>query len=551
MYCQYYQVLCAGEDSILSVAYSDYPPGGAAEVSIRLASEASSVIIENCIKGSVRAASIAGMIERWSPNIWRNVPTHCARLWSVSEPTTHSSDGAEHSPSTYEAAVRSRPRVSLLVAPLLALHEPSEPLLPHQLTGVQWLLRKRRALLADDMGLGKTLQVISAMRKLVWEGLGSCFLVVCPGSLLSTWSRELEKWGPELTVMRCTPPSTTSHAVWDALVGRTHVVLTSYSHLRSNRHLVAKRRWDLVVLDEAHKVRRPESAVTKAVMSLESERLWALTGTPIENNVDDLATLLSVIDGDRQSGIGASSGLLVRASARQYVLRRTKADVLPDLPIVHDSRVSCPLLGWQRRSYDELKSVVHHSEEPGERLARFARLRALCDLHSESGTSGKIDEAVRIIVRIAAAMEKVVVFSYLIEPLRLLHTRLTRLGLSGPALLVTGESDADERSAAIQEFVTGKGYSALLASSRVASEGLTLTEANHVIFINEWWNPSSNDQARDRVVRIGQEREVYVYRLFAPNTVEERLVQILREKQCSFDEFVNSLGRHAMEDLIS
>ena len=164
--------------------------------------------------------------------------------------------------------------------------------------------------------------------------------------------------------------------------------------------------------------------------------------------------------------------------------------------------------------------------------------------------SAKLDRITQILIEINSSKEKAVVFSYTLEPLKLLEERLKQLEPALNSVLFTGEKSQEERDRLIQDFKTDTNCSVFLASSRIASEGLTLTEANHVLFINRWWNPSSNQQARDRVVRIGQEQVVYVRNFVTQGTVESRVSQLLGEKLITFDELITSLENNPSGDLL-
>ena len=173
-------------------------------------------------------------------------------------------------------------------------------------------------------------------------------------------------------------------------------------------------------------------------------------------------------------------------------------------------------------------------------LADFNRLRTICDYDPHSGESAKIDRIVEILSQVREAGEKAVVFSYLIEPLQLTRRRLLAMAVKHEVLV--GTMDPDEREASIISFKNGDA-TVLLASMRVASEGLTLVEANHVLFVNRWWNPSLNQQATDRVVRIGQVRIVFVYSFTIEGTIEEDLDRILESKEQLFDDLIGHLSR--------
>ena len=279
------------------------------------------------------------------------------------------------------------------------------------------------------------------------------------------------------------------------------------------------------------------------------------TGTPIERDPGDLATLLSIIDPARFSPLdGRLHSSILRARARPYILRRLKEEVLEDLPDVIDSKETLELLAPQWRSYrSAVRNQAAAADEQGI-LALVNELRMICDFDPKSGASSKVEPILEILENVAASSEKAVVFSYLLKPLYLLREKLARaLGDKALATL-EGSMSLAERDLTLDRFRTDEKVCVLLASSRVGGQGLTLTEANHVIFFNEWWNPSANAQARDRVVRIGQKRGVRVYRFRCKDTIEEVLDEILAAKSHTIAEVIGRLAeppRVLDEELLS
>ena len=230
---------------------------------------------------------------------------------------------------------------------------------------------------------------------------------------------------------------------------------------------------------------------------------------------------------------------------RPYILRRTKDQVQKDLPPVLESKEVLELLPVQRRRYRE---ALRNSRFGGaaEILQLINELRTICDYDPVTGESAKIDRIIELLENIADADEKAVVFSYFLKPLNLLRSGLAAATASVGTLKLTGEMDNATREGQLERFKADSSSTALLASTRVGGEGLTLTEANHVIFINEWWNPSSNLQARDRVVRIGQTRTVQVYSFRCRGTIEETLDRILETKTESTRRIVGLLADKAV-----
>lgn len=434
-----------------------------------------------------------------------------------------------------------RPRVEDLVAPLVFESNFRRLLRPFQEFGVQWLTGRRTGVLADDMGLGKTVQALRAIENLVVNGAIRSALIVCPKSLLANWEAECEKWVPELTVVRSVPSRKDSDAVWSAILGRSHIIITNYEQLRPLPSPFETVQIDLVVADEAHRLRRSQAKLVKAFRLMDFERLWALTGTPIERHPIDLATLLSLLEPARFSANSSTTESELRAQARPYLLRRLKKDVLDELPDVIDTKEKIELTPQQQRAYISARSQPF-PKEFGEVLQRLTLLRSICDFEPTSGASAKLDRALEILQKVQDSGEKAVVFSYLLRPLKLLAQRMSREQPPLNTVSLTGKLTMDERARVIQKFKSDDGVVALLCSSRVGGEGLTLTEANHVIFINEWWNPSTNAQSRDRVVRFGQERIVHVHRFRCKDTVEEVLDHILERKDETFSSVVDALA---------
>ena len=458
---------------------------------------------------------------------------------------------SEHSlrPRTADEVLSLRPQIEELIAPLVLEPIQKPALRPFQESGVQWLIGRKAGILADDMGLGKTAQALRALEGLVERGVIRSALVICPKSLIANWEAECARWVPGLTVVSCVPVQAKADEVWSAIIGRSHIIITSYEQLRPPPKPLILDRLQLIVADEAHRLRRSQSKLVQGFRRINFERIWALTGTPIERHEIDLATLLSLLEPTRFSAksVAVESGSL-RARARPYLLRRLKKDVLTELPEVIDTKELLELTPQQHRAYNAARSQSL-SNDVNEALQRFTLLRSLCDIDPKSGSSVKLDRVVDILQLVKDAGEKAVVFSYLLHPLDVLRKRLARDHPSLETVSMTGELTTDERARVIQKFKSDQRIVALLCSSRVGGEGLTLTEANHVIFINEWWNPSANAQARDRVVRLGQKRVVQVHRFRCQGTIEEALDQILNRKSEAFANVVDALSTGAQPNL--
>lgn len=434
------------------------------------------------------------------------------------------------------------------VAPLLLPRKVEDSLYGYQRQGVAWLLRHKRALLADDMGLGKTAQALAAARRLIRSGEVSWVLVVAPRSLLANWAWEARRWAPELTTATAISTGRGREESWQRLVRRAHLLLTSYEQLRDPAAALVRNSPDLIIADEAHRLRKIEALSTRGFRGLRVKRLWALTGTPIERDAEDIAVLMSLLEPTRFSPDDKSMHpTALRARLRPYLLRRRKEDVLDELPTVIESTETLDLTDNQRTAYK--RAIKDHSLKSEEGfLPLFNRLRSICDIDENTGSSSKLDRIIELLTDIISFDEKAVVFSYILEPLRALKRRLGENSQNIGNALLTGEMSLSDRTAVLQSFKENIETKVLLASTRIASEGLTLTQANHVIFINRWWNPSANAQARDRLVRIGQSRIVYAKSFICRGTVEERLEEMLRDKKLTFNEIVGSLSQPSIRD---
>lgn len=433
--------------------------------------------------------------------------------------------------------------VGALIRPLLLDTPKLEQLYSFQHQGVEWLINRSGCILADDMGLGKTVQVISAMRLLFNRAELRTALVICPKGLIATWEREFSRWASELGVAVLVPPARLREDAWKTVAGRQHVLLTNYEQFRTPPEILRRTPPDLIVTDEAHRLRKPGSKVTSGVFELRPKRFWALTGTPLERDLEDMATLLSLVAPNHFAPTDAKlHPSSLRSRAKPYVLRRRKQEVLQDLPPVLDTTEMLDLSKAQERVYQAAVNEYRRANKKGMELALLTKLQMLCDMAPESRASCKVDRILYLLGRIREQGEKAVVFSYRLEPLRELQTRVAKRWGQESAELLLGEMNGDERNHAVTRFRDDKRVLALLASSRVGGEGLTLVEANHVFLLNQWWNPSANDQARDRVVRIGQHRKVRIYRFCCRGTIEEAVERILETKRELFNNVVEHLA---------
>ena len=427
-------------------------------------------------------------------------------------------------------------------------HFPSYPLKAHQRIGVDWLRDNKSAILADDMGLGKTLQAIAAFEQMQRSGLVENVLIVCPKSLIGVWEAEISLWAPRLCTVAL--HSSVSQKTWAVLASQCQVAIANYEAIRSSSP--APGAFDVLILDEVHKLKNSKSLNYAACYDLEPKVTWGLSGTPLENKPGDLTAILHLLDRKRISLSDEHLPLAsLRAIASGYLLRRDKHSIAAELPEVLEKLDLVPLTPPQRATYEKILRDRESKETAGGWISTFNQLRDVCDYERSTGASSKIDRALVILDSILRLGEKAVVFSWRIEPLSLLGRRIAEQWDGSTAETITGQTPSTRRSQIVSSFQTTNNPRVLLCSMRATAEGLTLTAANHVVFLNEWWNPAVNAQARDRANRIGQQKDVFVYRLRTSGTVETQLAGILEEKSELFDKIVNRLTKgRAVDDLI-
>jgi superfamily II DNA or RNA helicase len=459
-----------------------------------------------------------------------------------------------------------------LISGFVGLPEPDLPadltatLRPYQRHGVAWLSFLRGAglgaLLADDMGLGKTVQALCVVRGKT--------LVVAPTSVVHNWSDEIRRFRPGLSAC-------VYHGSKRVLDPEADVTITSYALLRLDEEVLAKPAWDIVVLDEAQLIKNPESQVAQVAYRLKSAWRLTMSGTPVENRLDELWSQMHFLNrgllGGRKDfqeryakpvgeGVDGAAARL-RERIRPFVLRRLKQDVAPELPPRTDATLYCALGESERRVYDAVRAatlteVVAKLREGGGVLAALEALlrlrQAACHPALVPGqtadTSAKVERLRESLETVVAEGNKALVFSQwtsfldLIEPhLRASAIRFTRL-----------DGSTDDRAGVVAQFQDPGGPPVLLISLKAGGTGLNLTAADHVFLMDPWWNPAVEDQAADRAHRIGQNRPVMVYRLVAEETVEERILLLQEAKRGIADAALGDAARAASltrDDLLS
>ena len=412
---------------------------------------------------------------------------------------------------------------------------------PYQRRGVFWMKfltdHGFGALLADDMGLGKTIQTIGWMLASPSE---EPFLVVAPLTLVANWRHELEKFAPGLRVYVHQGEYRQLAQGFKRAVAQADVVVTSYSLLVRDYAIVRETAWAGLVLDEAQAIKNPDTQVARAVRSLGARRRVALTGTPIENTVQDVWSIEEFLNptflGDRKrfqerfvqplaANEQSAAGKRLRHALEPFVLRRLKTDpeIAGELGAKREIKEYCALTPPQRADYETALADYRASERrQGDVFALITRLKLVCD------GEGKWLRLVDLLEAIFAAGESALVFTQYAKVGAWLKTKLEKqFGCAVPFL--HGGLSATAREAEIAAF-NAPGARAFILSLRAGGFGLNLTKATHVVHFDRWWNPAVESQATDRAHRIGQAKTVFVHAFITEGTLEEHVDELLERK---------------------
>ncbi len=461
---------------------------------------------------------------------------------------------------------------------------------PYQLEALGWLYERlgsgHGAILADEMGLGKTVQTLAVIAAIkASAGRPAPVLVVAPTSLLATWRREVERFLPESQVLTLHGPG---RAKYFEVLGAAAIVLTSYASLvRDHDRYPADLEFALVVADEASYLKNPKTATAKAVQQLCARARLALTGTPIENRLQDLWSIMQFANpgylGRREDFVARypdsdpEAARQLRRRIEPFLLRRTKAAVAKDLPEKIERVLFCELSKAQRQTYDQLlrlgrKKLGEMQSDKDwqagrmELLTLLLRLRQCCgDLRllksdlpgKKPPESGKLEALATFLEAAIPAGHRVLLFSQFVSMLALVRGQLDAEGVRYAYL--DGSTPADERAAQVEAFQAPEGRLPIfLISLKAGGYGLTLTAADTVVHLDPWWNPAVEAQATDRAHRIGQTRPVTAYKFIASGTIEEKILELQKRKRLLIDTaldeaspLMSSLQREDLEFVLS
>ncbi len=416
---------------------------------------------------------------------------------------------------------------------------------PYQYQGVAFLYPRYSAILADEMGLGKTMQAITAVRMLVRSGELRSVLLICPKPLVSNWKREFNLWAPEIPLTIIEGDQARRH--WQWRQEGVPVKIANYEILMRDREVLDETlHFDLVMLDEAQRIKNTASSTHQIAASIARTRNWALTGTPIENSPDDLVGIFEFLSpGYLRAGMPPRR---MAELCQDYILRRTKEMVLTDMPPKMFRDADLDLSAEQRATYEmaESEGVVQLSAL-GESITiqhvfeLVLRLKQICNFDPLTGASSKLERLEADLEEVAASGKKAIVFSQWVKSIDVLQEKLRRFG----PLEYHGQIPSKQRDPILKQFKEDKSKHVILMSYGAGAVGLNLQFCEYVFLFDRWWNPAIEDQAINRAHRLGAAGPVTVTRMLSLATIEERINQILEHKRALFDTVIGQTAAPA------
>jgi len=437
---------------------------------------------------------------------------------------------------------------------------------PYQARGYAWLAFLRQwglgACLADDMGLGKTIQALALFQR-DWEADGRRpVLLICPMSVVSNWQKEAERFTPSLPVMVHHGIERKKDAEFEAAARGHALVVSSYALLHRDIEHLKQVPWLGIILDEAQNIKNPETKQARAARSLAADYRLALTGTPVENNVGDLWSLMEFLN---PGFLGSQAGFKreffipiqtnrdpeaagrLRRLTGPFILRRLKTDksIIADLPEKQEMKVFCTLTKEQASLYaavvKDAESALEGAEgiqRKGVVLATLSKLKQVCnhpaqflgDRSAVPGRSGKLARLAEMLEEAIEVGDRALVFTQFAEMGGILKRHLEET-FGREVLFLHGAVPKAQRDRMIERFQGDGGPPLFILSLKAGGTGLNLTRANHVFHFDRWWNPAVENQATDRAFRIGQTRNVHVHKFLCAGTLEEKIDEMIERKK--------------------
>jgi len=389
------------------------------------------------------------------------------------------------------------------------------------------------------MGLGKTVQVAVALSLLIPKSKYGRVLIVVPAALRINWEKEIDKWAPRLSVRRLQGDSQERFANYNLPI---NVLIASYEQIRQDTLSLSNMvRFDVVVLDEAQRIKNVHSETSLAVRTLQRDRSWAMTGTPVENSVNDLFAIFRFV----------KLGLLNQAMNRvemhrlmkPHFMRRRKKNVLREMPPIILQDIPIELSPQQEKVYMNIWNNRYELiKEGGKRISStdifslITKLKQICNFDVESGESSKVETLKLIIDNLSGKEDKLIVFSQYVETLKRISENLQ--GKITHEIYHGGLSE-DARNMIITRFQKEEGPRVLLMSLKAGGVGLNLQEASSVVLFDRWWNPAVEEQAINRAHRYNRKNVLHVFRFMVVDSIEERIINILEDKKVIFEQYVD------------
>ena len=448
---------------------------------------------------------------------------------------------------------------------------------PYQERGLSWLTYLENlgmgSCLADDMGLGKTMQVIALLLK---SPKDRSALLVAPTSVVGNWMREIQKFAPSLKCIVHHGAKRSKKEDFQKLVDNYDLIITSYGLVRKDKTLFSDISWSRLIIDEAQNIKNPSATQSKVLYKIQADNKIALTGTPIENRLMDLWSIFNFLNpgflGTQamfkkgfelpiQRDNAQHQTKVLKRLVEPFILRRLKTDknIIQDLPDKVEQKVYCELTTEQASIYqsivNEVEAQMKDSEELEGRskhtiiLSTLLRLKQCCNHPTQvlqdgsvfsTDRSAKLQRLIELVKEAVNNHESILIFSQFTEICEKLNTLLkTEHGIT--TYYLHGGTARQKREKMINEFQTPESpASVFILSLKAGGVGITLTKANHVIHFDRWWNPAVENQATDRAYRIGQKKTVFAHKFITMGTIEERIDQMLEDKQKVSDMIVGN-----------
>lgn len=429
----------------------------------------------------------------------------------------------------------------------------------YQIEGFKWLkmlsYHELGGILADDMGLGKTVQTIAyILSEVETQHVGGkpC-LIIAPTSLLYNWEKEFQQFAPTLNVTIISGDKNERLTLLDK--SHSDVLITSYHTFRQDSDVFSQKEWHCVVLDESQMVKNSNTKTHKSLRQLNTLRLFALSGTPIENRKEELWSIFSLILPGLFPSLRDYRNMAIKdivKTAKPFLLRRVKEQVLDELPELIEKVLYNELSDDQKSlyvtylqqvqrqvsGYSDAQLSQHHLQV----LTALTRLRQICNhpqlfLDDYTGQSGKLEQFLEQVTRAIANGHRILVFSQFTSMLGILEETLRQNDIS--SFILTGHTPSHKRQELVDRFNNGE-KNVFLISLKAGGTGLNLTSADTIILYDLWWNPAVEEQAKSRAHRIGQKNTVQVYRMVSAGTIEEKIMLLQEKKKALFDEMIDA-----------